>query len=330
MRHHNRITALLLALAMAFSALAAGCGARDGSTGTESSVTQNAEVTDRTAKNLIRSGIATAPRTNAGPAGISGDSSDPGSAEDPDAALSERETPESETSESETPETETETAEAEAPAPVASGSHIVAIDAGHQLYGDSGQEPVGPDSGTMKARVSSGTSGVATGVPEYQLNLEIALLLRDLLQANGIGVYMIRSSNDVSISNVERAQAANASGADVYIRIHADGSSDPGTRGAHCICMSSGNPWNAYLYDASYRLSSCVINNYCAATGFSSRGVVARDDLTGTNWSEIPVTLIEMGFMSNPDEDVLMNDPGMQQQMAQGICNGILEYYGMR
>ncbi|MBQ1399049.1 MAG: N-acetylmuramoyl-L-alanine amidase [Lachnospiraceae bacterium] len=306
-----RAAALILAFALCFSALAAGCGS---SGEDESSVTQDVAQIDRSGKNLVRPGIMTVDRPGA-------DGSD---AAAPDGSGTETPAPETET------ETETETpAPEETAAPrVVSGSHIVAIDAGHQLYGDSGQEPVGPGSGTTKARVSSGTSGCVTGIPEYQLNLTIALLLQQKLEAAGIGVYMIRSSNDVSISNVERAQAANASGADVYIRIHADGSSDPGTRGAHCICMSSGNPWNSHLYDASYRLSSCVINHYCAATGFSSRGVVARDDLTGTNWSEIPVTLIEMGFMSNPDEDSLMNDPGMQDRMAQGICDGILEYYG--
>ncbi len=91
--------------------------------------------------------------------------------------------------------------------------------------------------------------------------------------------------------------------------------------------MTSSNPWNARLYNDSYRLSSSVISNYCAATGLGNRGISLRDDLSGTNWSQIPVCLIEFGFMTNPTEDRLMNDPGMQVRMAQGICNGILEYY---
>lgn len=55
-----------------------------------------------------------------------------------------------------------------------------------------------------------------------------------------------------------------------------------------------------------------------------NRGV-ERDDLTGFNWSKVPVVLIEMGFMSNKKEDQLLSDSNYQEKLAEGLCNGILE-----
>lgn len=205
----------------------------------------------------------------------------------------------------------------------------IAIDPGHQLNSDGGQEPIGPGSSTKKDKVSSGTAGVSTGVPEYQLNLDIAKKLKKELKARGYEVYMIRTKNDVRISNIERAQAANDSGADIYIRLHADGSDSHSVHGASALYPTPDNPYVSHLSKKSKKLSQCVIDAYCEKTGIDNRGLSKRDDLTGTNWSEIPVTLLEMGFMSNAAEDELMQDESMQKDMAEGIADGIDNYFGL-
>ena len=218
-----------------------------------------------------------------------------------------------------------------APASITRGSngYVVAIDAGHQAYGNFDQEPNGPNSDVYKAKVAGGTSGVATGKPEYQLTLEIALLLKQELINRGYSVVMIRESNDVDISNAERARMANDAGANAFIRIHANGLNDSSVRGALSICQSPANPYNGNVYSQSRYLSECVINSYCAATGFSNRGVSESDSMTGINWSNVPNTIIEMGFMTNADEDLEMSDPTCQQYMAYGIANGIDAYFGL-
>lgn len=209
-------------------------------------------------------------------------------------------------------------------------SAVVVIDPGHQRYGDSTPEPNGPGElgrKTMKARVTGGTSGVATGVAEYILNLDISLKLKVELENRGYTVYMTRTSHDVNISNMERAQYASSVGADIAVRIHANGGA-ASVRGAETLVPSSGNPYVSYLAAASYSLGRNIINSYCAATGFSNRGVKANDTMTGINWSNVPVTIIELGFMSNSAEDQAMQDATMQNNMVQGIANGIDAYFG--
>lgn len=210
----------------------------------------------------------------------------------------------------------------------ATGGHIICIDPGHQASGDSNPEPNGPGSATTKARVTGGTTGTTTGVPEYQLNLSIALQLQQELQARGYTVYMTRSSHDVNISNKERAEFATSVGAEITVRIHANGSTNAGISGALALAPSGANPYVSSLAAASQSLSSCVLNAYCAATGLANQGVQANDTMTGINWCTMPVTILEMGYMTNPSDDTNMQDPGFQQKMVWGIANGIDTYFG--
>ena len=64
-----------------------------------------------------------------------------------------------------------------------------------------------------------------------------------------------------------------------------------------------------------------------AETGAKNNGIVQRSDLTGFNFAEVPTILIEMGFLSNPDEDARMETEEYRDKLAQGICNGIIDYF---
>lgn len=203
---------------------------------------------------------------------------------------------------------------------------IVGIDAGHQARQNKGVEPIGPGSSQLKQKVSSGTEGVYTGLEEYQLNLDIALALQKELESRGYTVVMTRNVNDVDISNAERAQLINASGADICVRLHGNGGPSY-VRGANTYYPSSSNPYVAYLSAQSQKLSELLLQEYCNATGLRNAGAQARDDLTGTNWSTVPVALLEMGYMSNASDDYYMSTELGRQQMVQGIANGIDAYF---
>lgn len=200
---------------------------------------------------------------------------------------------------------------------------LIVIDPGHQEYGNSGQEPVGPGASETKAKVSGGTRGTATGVPEYELTLDIGLQLRDELEARGYKVIMVRETNEVDISNSERAAVANEADADAFIRIHANGSDNHGVTGAMTICQTPGNAFNGNLYEESRRLADCVLDAYTEKTGIDYEYVWETDTMSGINWAQVPVTIIEMGYMTNADEDILMQDPQFQEKMTDGIADGI-------
>lgn len=203
---------------------------------------------------------------------------------------------------------------------------LIAIDAGHQAQGNSEQETIAPSSTKTKAKVADGTCGVATGIPEYEFTLNFSQCLKKKLESAGYRVFMIRESNDVNISNQERAAMANASGARVYLRIHANGG-PASAKGIETYYPSKNNPDVGHLSDPSRQLSELILSEMCASTGAKGRGAMARDDLTGTNFAQMPTSLIECGYMSNTEEDKNLNDPNYQDAMALGILRALDRYF---
>ncbi len=206
---------------------------------------------------------------------------------------------------------------------------VVAIDPGHQGSGAdlSGTEPVGPGASEMKAKTATGTEGRFSGIPEYELDLEISLLLEEELKARGYGVIMTRRDNDTALSNSERALMAYEEGGDIFIRIHANGLDDSSVSGALAMVPSPSNPYVGDLAEDSYLLGECILDGYCSKAGFESLGVQYYDDMTGINWSRLPVMILEMGFMTNESDDLRMADETVQPLMAEGIADGIDDYF---
>jgi len=204
---------------------------------------------------------------------------------------------------------------------------VVCIDPGHQGASNLDLEPIGPGSTDMKEKVRGGATGVETRIPEYQTVLEISLRLRDLLEDQGIEVVMVRISNDVDISNAERAGIANQAGSDLFVRVHADSSVDPGPNGVSTL-YPAGNSWVSPIEGRSRAAASAVQAAVVATTGARDRGLATRSDITGFNWSKVPVVLVECGFLSNPTEDKLLNSEAYQEKLAQGLVDGILAYLG--
>ena len=118
---------------------------------------------------------------------------------------------------------------------------IVVLDAGHSANVARGYEPLGPGSSEQKAKDNSGTDGVATGVPEYVLTLNMAKKLQTTLKKQGCKVILTRKNNRTALSCAQRARIANKAKADAYLRIHANGVDSSSATGAMTICVTRGN-----------------------------------------------------------------------------------------
>ena len=137
---------------------------------------------------------------------------------------------------------------------------------------------------------------------------------------------MIRETNDINISNVERAIIANKAMADAFIRIHADSSEKSSASGVMTICQTSQNPYNSEWYSESRRLSEYVLDYVVAETGANRCLIWETDTMTGINWTTVPTTILEMGFMSNPEEDKKMATEEYRRQIAVGVAKAIDAY----
>lgn len=195
---------------------------------------------------------------------------------------------------------------------------VIVLDPGHQKTPNSATEDLAPWDNTQKAKVSAGTKGVSTGRPEYEVVLEIALKMKEKLEAKGATVIMTRTTNDVNISNVERAKVATDNNADVFIRLHCDESDNPSLQGIGVFVCSKGD-----YADDMVKWGNLLGNSLSDSTGSYFRGTNASTTYSGLNWaSSVPSFLLEMGFMSNAAEDKLLSDPAYQTK----ICNGVVDF----
>ncbi|WP_026565583.1 N-acetylmuramoyl-L-alanine amidase family protein [Bacillus sp. UNC41MFS5] len=203
---------------------------------------------------------------------------------------------------------------------------LVVIDPGHQRSANMGQEPVGPGASETKIKVTGGTAGVATGKPEYKLTLEASQILGKLLEKRGVKVIYTRTTHDVNISNKERAEIANQNHADLFVRIHADGSTNRNVKGLSVLTPSDDDQYTKAIYQDSLKASQLILDETIKNPAVKVNGISYRGDLSGFNWSKVPSTLIEMGFMSNPSEDENLSDTVYLTNLLTSISDGIINY----
>jgi N-acetylmuramoyl-L-alanine amidase len=144
-----------------------------------------------------------------------------------------------------------------------------------------------------------------------------------------VKVVMVRTSQNVNISNSQRAAIANKAHAALFIRLHCDGISD-GAKHGFSTLIPAKNQWTGPIMTASAKAGRIVQRDALSATGAADAGVVQRSDLSGFNWSKVPTVLVEMGFMSNRAEDKALTTGSYQQKLATGLANGVVDYLKSR
>jgi N-acetylmuramoyl-L-alanine amidase len=207
---------------------------------------------------------------------------------------------------------------------------VVVVDPGHDRLANLRTEPIGPGSATRKIYDGGGTHGVVTGIPEPDLTLAVSLRLRTLLRRAGVRVVLTRTSTSGrSMGNVARARIANRAHARLFLRVHADGAASSDARGTHTLAPALRHGWTDDVYEASHRAARLVQTDLVRALGFPDRGIQERSDYTGFNWADVPVILVELGFMTNPTEDRALARPATRERAALGLCRGTLRFLGL-
>ena len=199
---------------------------------------------------------------------------------------------------------------------------LICLDPGHGTPTGVGRqrEPIGPGSRVYKEKDGGGAAG------EAEVVLQIAQRTRTLLVQRGYRVAMTRTGATFrygSGGNVARAEYCNRRDAALMLRIHADGSTDPSRRGASTLYPALHRGWTDDVYGPSLRAARSIQKALVRSTGARDLGLVRRSDLTGFNWADVPVVLVEAGFMTNPAEGRLLRSAAYQQRVAQGLTAGV-------
>jgi N-acetylmuramoyl-L-alanine amidase len=203
----------------------------------------------------------------------------------------------------------------------------IVIDPTHDRLPNFALEPVGPRSRTLVFKDGGGVSGIRSHTPSSRINLRIGLALRDVLQRDGYCVTMTRTrQGGVASGNVARARIANKAHAALFVRIGCEGSNNHSIHGSTTLYPAFRRGWTSDILPASKNAARTIQESLVKALGSNDRGTVARKDVVGFNWSNVPVVLAEVGFLTNPGEDKLLNDASYQQRAAQGIADGVVKF----
>jgi N-acetylmuramoyl-L-alanine amidase len=200
---------------------------------------------------------------------------------------------------------------------------VICLDPGHAATPNLTTEPIGPGSSLRKIKDGGGAPGEAVVV------LQIARKTRARLLQRGYRVEMTRTGPEFTYGNggnIARAQFCNRRRAALMLRIHADGSTNPALHGAAMLYPARRRGWTDDIYRPSRSAAEIVHAQLIRATGAFDRGLVARGDLTGFNWADVPVILTETGFMTNPRERRLLQSDWYQWRVARGLTRGVSRF----
>ncbi|MBO4426527.1 MAG: N-acetylmuramoyl-L-alanine amidase [Clostridiales bacterium] len=193
---------------------------------------------------------------------------------------------------------------------------VIVIDPGHQAETDETEESLFPGATVGKPRCTSGAVGVDINTREYEVTLEIALAAKAYLEACGASVILTRETNDVNLSNQERADIAVAASPDIFIRIHADSVPDSEVSGVIAYVPETGS-----YVDSDKKLADSLGTLVAEAQGIDYLGCFATNAYTGLNYADsVKSVQLVVGFLSNSEDEARLNDDANTYEIAAAIA----------
>ena len=184
-----------------------------------------------------------------------------------------------------------------------------------KIYIDQGHNPRNPNAGAE-----------GNGLREQDIVFRVGIELAELLRANGnFDVRLSRPTADTQVgtSNTTslrlRVADANSWGADYFLSIHTNASENSAATGSEAFAFSQPS--------RAFELGEDILVGLNQTTGLRNRGMQVRTNLYVLRKTAMPAVLIELGFISNPNDANLMNT--RPDLFAEGIYRGVVEYTGV-
>ena len=207
----------------------------------------------------------------------------------------------------------------------------VCVDPGHQGVAIGLKEPMGPGLSGTHHTTNGQAQGTVTRRMESVVVLEIGLKLRNALLEEGADVVMTREDQNTPVSNVRRAEIAGEGGADLFIRLHCDNTANKNKRGIHVFIPLSSTYARQVADSKTYRTyGEALFNAMSEATGVTKGGVTQNNSYVANNWATMPAFLVELGYMSNKDDDLMLSTEEYQEKVVRGMVNGLVEVARLR
>ena len=200
---------------------------------------------------------------------------------------------------------------------------VIGINPGHQKKCAKYTLRRAPWSKSRALAIKDGACGHATGQHEYECVLRIGLKLKAMLEAQGAEVVITRTSNDVFLTNIDRAKMLNKAGVDVALQLHNNSCHVSSKRGASAYYRTSHCAWAS----ENRALAKIFCKSMHTYTGFKNQGVHKYNEYMSLNWSETPAVLLEMGYLSNGTEDRLLKKDSVRENFAYAIYHGLCVYH---